>query len=66
MVSPTASIAYGQYLSEVRCGEERYFYVQAKDAAGNNMNTNTDSFEVSFEGPQGNNIVVNSKPVNSD
>jgi hypothetical protein len=52
-VSPTSSIAYGKYLNEVRCGEERFFYVQARDIAGNNMNTNVDSFEASFRGPAG-------------
>jgi hypothetical protein len=46
LVSPAHSHAYGEYLEEARCGEERWFYIQAKDSAGNNMNTNTDSFEV--------------------
>lgn len=66
MVSAARSEAYGRYLLDVNCGVERFFYIQAKDQAGNNMNTNSDSFQVLFVGPTAeSNVVVNSKPVDS-
>ena len=48
IVDARRSEAYGNYLTAVNAGVERFFYIQAKDQAGNNINTNTDSFEVRF------------------